>query len=754
MKKTDRRFCVFIVILFILPGLFLAGCSKPTENYQGSLYIDYDTPWYDCDSITFMAEDIGNTDCSVPVYADPDVKVFYRFLDDETNDNCSLIYFADDNDQIKQIDLVGYFPDSSRAQIYNCFRKEGDLYLVILNVVNGENHNCIYRFSSDASSMEFIFEIEADDDHQGMYVDKVIFKNNSYYAHVYYLDGYTYLNAFIILDEQFNRLLTKNISEETYMWAVNDIGELLYVGWNQSTPTTCTGDVYKIDPESGETTALRIDSLLLDKYRMGIIQNDCYIYCSNNDLTMTKLNIQTGEETLVLDYNNSNANLANIRESQLLYCDDTEIISIKSWFYPSEKMEWKLYSLHKTDENPNAGKRIVKAATIFQINILAANAIIDFNASSSELYIYLTMDYSWLTFTDYDMNGDGLVSNYNQELAILSTLKNDIRAGIGPDILLDFGRFATLNNPDYLIDLAEMINDPEQLDRDDYFSNFFDAYTINGKLYQIPVSACVAGIYAYENWEHGSQNGFSFDDYREYVSEYCDGTDPLGDTYGRELGLDYLVRSNYPELHNAEGLIYLDNGTFRDICDYIREFDAEQHSGANCDGGEYVSFTRIHFDLSRMLLELDKKLYGLPSETGEAGPVAVCNESVAITSCSDQPDELLAFVRSILSYDIQITNVNYNPINREAMEYYANDGLEYSNSYLEEHYRIRGTITSDLVDEYIGYIESANTCWLADDYSLLILNEELQPYYYDQKSLDDVIPIAEDRINNMMEENS
>ena len=57
-----------------------------------------------------------------------------------------------------------------------------------------------------------------------------------------------------------------------------------------------------------------------------------------------------------------------------------------------------------------------------------------------------------------------------------------------------------------------------------------------------------------------------------------------------------------------------------------------------------------------------------------------------------------------------------------------------------------------IIDEYIEYICSANTCYMCDDYALLIMNEELQPYYQHQKEFADVIPIIENRINNMTDE--
>lgn len=116
-------------------------------------------------------------------------------------------------------------------------------------------------------------------------------------------------------------------------------------------------------------------------------------------------------------------------------------------------------------------------------------------------------------------------------------------------------------------------------------------------------------------------------------------------------------------------------------------------------------------------------------------------------------EELFGFIRSILSYDVQITNVVYNPINRAAMNHYANEGLIFANNTLAIEYRINDYNGPEMIDEYIGYLSFANTCYMADEYSLLILFEELQPYYAGQKTLDEVIVIAEARINNMMEEN-
>ncbi len=748
--KTNRN-SLIIILVFILSGGYLTGCFK-TDSETQRRYIEESTPWYSCNTVSYSSDCIGNTDCSIPVYADSNIIVFFKDYDDSSCETCSLITVDDYCGLTVQIDLQEYFPAYEQSRLYSVFRKGNDYYAIIVSIYEGENYNYIYKLLLENSSIEYCSEIEADDDHPGMYVDKVVYCNDHYYAHAYYLDGVYYRDAFIIMDDSYNRLFAIDIDEMPFMWTTNDEGELLYVGWSQSNQFDYDADVYKINPVSGEITSLGLDAELLDRYRMGLFQSDGCIYCNNNDFTLTKLNVETGEETLVLDYNNTDANLANINDSALYYCDEESIISIKSVFYPNESNEWSVYRLNKANDNPHIGKEIITAAPYIQLNVLAASAIRSFNESNNQVYIEVTMKYSRLTFSDYVDSGVAITNDYNRDMAILSTLKNDILYGVGPDLLLDFGTFATLDNSNYLQDLSLVINDPDCINREDYFDNIFDAYTMNGSLFQIPVSACVAGIYSNEDWNGYSSCGFSFDEYRSFVQDHCNGMDPLGDNYGRVLSLDYLVRSNYVALHDDNGHITLNNETFRDICEYIRDQSPEQNPSLINSNAQYVSFVRVHYDFTRMLINTDNKLYGLPSLNGESGPVALCNESVAITSCTRHSDELIEFVKSILSYDTQIMNVNYNPINREAMQRVANDALNYANDYIERMYGIENYNDSEIISEYLEYLSSASSCYLVDDNSLIILNEELQPYYEGQKSIDEVIAVSEDRINTMIDE--
>lgn len=742
---------ITMIFSIILSGLYLAGCSINGDERQVR-YIDENTPWYECETVTYDIDEIGDFETTMPIYADPDIQLFARNTDPVSGQYCNVLCISDKEGNVISVDMQELFPDSEEVRVYNCFREGDEHYLLIRNTQKGEEHSCIYRLMSSEEALEFCFEIKTDDEHPGLFADKVISRDNKYYAHCYYLDGYRYRERFVVVDERNNEITGFDVDEEALMWTLGEDNNLLYIGL---THNTIDGelDSYKLSIEDGTVKKLNIDPDVLNRYRLGTAQNDGYFYLTNYDLTLTKLDPETGEEYLVLDYNNSNASLSDIREGRIFYCDDNNVVISKNTLYPSEPKNLKTYVLTKADSNPNAGKQIVTAATYFLISPVEANAILEYNSSANNLYICLTMDYSQVTFTDYEMSDDSSINAYNKDLALLASLKNDIRAGKGPDILLHFGDFATLYCDDYLCDLSGIINDPERFNREDFFDNYIDAYAIDGKMYQVPVSIGVNGIYAYEEFDEGADCGFSFNEYREYIESYCDGIDPLADNYRRDLCFEYLIKSNYEALHDGDGRINLDNDCFRAICDYCRDCSEDDSPINSIDGACYVGFSRVHFDLSRMLISTDKQLYGLPSYDGANGPVAHCIESVAITSCASDPEELFGFVSTMLSYDIQITNVSYNPINRDAFRYYAEDAIDYSNAYILAMSGKADYNGEEMIDEYIGYLESADMCYLADDYSLLILKEELEPYYAGQKTLDDVIPIAESRINNMIEEN-
>ena len=748
--KTFKR-VVSSIIISVMLLLSITGCIQKKTNDDRPRYVDKNIPWYQCEKKVFTDSKAGNMENSFPVFADRRCKVFYKYAGGASSSDSGVqLIYINDEDVVTNINLSEYFKNDEQFNLKTCFRKEDDLFAVINVRQKGINYNKVYRLSETDLGLEYIncfdsaIEIE-------YYVDKVIFYNNKYFVLFDYLDGNGNKDAFGVFDDNFNLLNVMKNDDRVIVWSLNKDSKIIAV--EQDITNIANPTVYSavIDLDKGTSTKTSVKSEKLNQVGIGYISDDGYCYRINRDLTLTKLNLETGEETLVMDFNYSSVDLFDLQCSLLFYCDDETCILRKNMVYPSETFNWRINTLKKESVNPHSGKKILYVAPYFQIGSMAAAAIKQMNADSKDTFIYVTMDYCSLTFDDYETSDNTTISQYNKNTALINKLKEDIRNGSGPDVILDFARFSGLNDDAYLKDLLGTINDKKNFNREDYFDNIFDAYVKDDKLFQMPVSACIGGLYASDMAVPDSKPGFTYSEYSDYVKAQCDGIDPFEHDYGRDNCFSILIRSNYDELYDDKHHINLNN-VFREICNYVRDMNESPHDETANVPLQFVEFNRIHFDLSTMLIKKDKQVYGMPSSDGSKGPLVFAYESIGICSNTRDFNKAFEFVNYLLSYDVQIQNVVYNPVNKAAFTTYANDALAYSNAQIKEMYRIADYNDPSIIDEYISYINSANTCYMSDDYTLLIMNEELQAYYKHQKEMDDVIPVIENRVNNMAEE--
>ena len=250
-------------------------------------------------------------------------------------------------------------------------------------------------------------------------------------------------------------------------------------------------------------------------------------------------------------------------------------------------MNWTLFTLTKQESNPHVGKQLLYIAPNFNLGSMAASAIYRLNMTSQDTYAYVTMDYSRLTFTDYEKSDNSEISSYNKNISLISKLKTDISNGTGPDILLDFAKYSSLNSSDYLYDLMGVINDKSKFNREDYFDNIFDAYAKNGKLYQMPVSACVGGIYALDTAVSDSKTGFTYTEYEDYVLSECGGFDPL--EYNK---FDQLSDGNFEDSKERQ-IVHI-------LIQYAKNSTSWRHGGDNAwrqvKGGKNGSINKFVSD--------------------------------------------------------------------------------------------------------------------------------------------------------------
>ena len=211
--------------------------------------------------------------------------------------------------------------------------------------------------------------------------DFMICSNDCYYSHIYYIENNTYKDAFCIFDKDYNLLQEMHIDNYVVYWSLNSKNQIVTVEYNQSNIANSYMYSAVLDLDKGVEKKTSTDSDLLAKYRLGYTSDNGFCYLTNKDLTLTKLDLETGEETLVLDFNNSSINLFDLQCSSLFYCEDDYCILRKDAVYPSESTYWMINTLTKEEINPNSGKQIIYSATSFQIGSMVASAIEQMNSS-------------------------------------------------------------------------------------------------------------------------------------------------------------------------------------------------------------------------------------------------------------------------------------------------------------------------------------------------------------------------------------
>ena len=252
-----------------------------------------------------------------------------------------------------------------------------------------------------------------------------------------------------------------------------------------------------------------------------------------NSYGIRKLDFETQTKTQVLDFECCNINRYDAMDLELLDMNEDTIIMAGSTYTGNSRItdngdgSLDIYIMERQDTNPNAGKKIISAATMDTFDYAVCEAVCAFNETDEDYFIRLDSSYS--TAAKYangelDYYSDSLTEEYLTSTGELSDqLMVDLIAGEGPDIILNGATFTQLDSEDLLLDLLG------EIDTEGLFNNVIDAAKTGDCLYQLPLAVNVAGIIAKGEDVAPDQVGFTFEQYAEYVSGPCNGNDSIGD---------------------------------------------------------------------------------------------------------------------------------------------------------------------------------------------------------------------------------
>ncbi|MBD5139192.1 MAG: extracellular solute-binding protein [Ruminococcus sp.] len=397
--------------------------------------------------------------------------------------------------------------------------------------------------------------------------------------------------------------------------------------------------------------------------------------------------------------------------------------------------------------------------------------ILSFNRNNLEYEIELT------SYADYEngserMNMD-MISGNVPDVLILG--KDELFYDIPADSYISKGLLA--NMYDF------MKNDPD-FDRSDYLENYFKAYEVDGKLYEIVPVFDIITLFGKAS-RLGDEPGWTMEEFNA-ITENLTGREILGEYRKDYLLNQFLYNCSDSYIDRSKGKCYFDSDEFISVLKLCNKFPDEE-SEYDPDTDELMSNIRedrrlmeFAFAGTPMYFRTAEKGYlgeqvtfkGYPSSKGNGS--SFCDMSgvrFAISSKTAVPDGAWKFVKAFLSDEYQDMyseqNSGSSPIKLSSLEkkfeneqkpfeYIGGDGKTY---YDEENRFYTGGGFIDIgypdaadAERAMEFLKSVETVQRKDRNLSVIVQEEAGAYFAGQKSAEEVAKTIQNRVQNYLDE--
>ncbi|MBR5975658.1 MAG: extracellular solute-binding protein [Clostridiales bacterium] len=562
-------------------------------------------------------------------------------------------------------------------------------------------------------------------------------------------------------------------------------GEDVYVSSIESSADYSSVSRYlvKLDLEKGEYTDKKV---ALDYYY--------YNMCSDGQNGMVvitgagieKFDIQTGKMEEYLKWDSTDVNYNNI-SSIRFYSEDCLSFIREEWKQDSETGEWgeKVYisTLTRAEKNPHAGKTYIEMGMIGSPGTALMDYIVSYNASKENK--------ARMRVRDYSVEGEESTITLKQFNAISDQVYQEMLAGNGPDILVDFSGYSQFNSENVLEDLNKYIDGENGFNREEYFDNVLSAFETREKLFHVPVCFDIRGLLGNKEMV-GERSGWTYPEFQQIV-ETLDPQVSVFEPKEYSLLLESLLSNSMSNFIDYEKkVVYFDGDEFKQLLQIAKQYGVAEIPTDPGSDPVYESGVGLVLpeDGIRAMMEegllalMDTYIYrvdqyaenasllngnvvyvGMPSPDG-TGMAAAPMLTMAISAFSNNKEEAWDFIRRMFDEDAQFeytTSYTSIPLNRrafdrvnetilkesqESYDYYLELASEYG-WFLDE---LPTRITTEHVEGFRELVENVSTIQSTDLAVLDIINEEAAAFFADQKSIDEVCKNIQNRTTTIVNE--
>lgn len=502
-------------------------------------------------------------------------------------------------------------------------------------------------------------------------------------------------------------------------------------------------------------------------YNKSVMQGVNYDFLLSSSDQIYGYNIGDAEPTPLINFINSDISTSYF--DCLVESSDGSFIGVYSE-YNGNNYEYKISKFTKVNPEDVVDKEIISLGCLY-LDYDIRRQVLQFN-KTNEKYRITVKDYE-----SYSTNEDWQAGQ--------KKLNSDIASGQAPDIIVS-SEASTIN--DYVTkglfkDLKPFIEDDPEIDINDIFPNLITALSYKDKLYTVTPYFYVQTLVGKKS-VLGDKKSWTFAEMLEFEKTLPEGSSLFFDVARADF-LTSMIDYNASEYINmAEAKCYFDTENFKNLLQYAKTLPIRDDK--YYDNIDYSDYDNIYRKDKAVLLmssisNISSLKYteqytfgeeiafiGYPSSSG-TGSSIFYNTGFSISSKCKSPEAAWEFIRYYLTDEYQNT-LNYGI--PASMKRFDAQGVEackkreekeepvYDKTYalydvvgmyMDDGYYINGVWTpaepytpADIARIKEAVLSATKTSGYYEDI-IDIINEEAEPFFEGQKSVDEVVKIIQSR---------
>lgn len=738
-----------VAIICLICFVFsMSSCFKPDKVVKPASYVGDDVAFYNVNTIQ-IPQDLDSYDLYDEVvggmtYYGEDALVTTiiagKFESDYTYTARSFYEKYDyDGNYMGKVGL----PAGSAMQLITIYESNGNSYAVCQETYDSNNY-IVYSLNFENKEMTEVNSFSLSKNDGYLLNATPVYVGGNVLLHTFFSNGHDHTSAIVAIDPNGDISWNRMFDFEIFRMSEWDEDNVLIDSVDKK--------FYKYTISTNTLTEIDIENSLCSKYVNGTVGTNGNLYRNRRD-RIDVLNIDNKTESVLVDFN-----FCDIDMSKVTFCNIEKITQDKIILYdaairPGESFKTrKIIILNKADINPYAGRAIIEVAQLWNVNEVLGAGAYTYNNSQEEYFAYISSRYN--TDGDFvvpEIYGDDLTSLEISNL-IMNQLKQDIINGEGPDVIIGLGDTTSMNYSNYLMDYNELINEDNDFDTSDFFTNAFYAYQNNGELFQIPLEISGFGVLTDTTELSANDVGFIYSNYPTFVETVNEGFDPIAYDNTRDRYMQFLYANN-EDAFFENGKANFDSEAFREMAEYLKNNVTENgiNTSIRMPNALWWNVASFYQDIQFDELNRGWDLYGAPSLDGRGPMLSVYNTAAIVTSTSSV-DASWSFVKTLLSEDVQLKSIN-NPINKVAFDTYAEKSLEMIDFMFQDYGRVNPMkFTEESIEHYRHMLEKIDHSDAIDSEIYAVVCEEMPPYFYGDKTLDQVIEVINKRAQLILDE--